>query len=101
MQEQIPRIGAGASTVSTVEYHAADTEHTDFSQVDRRHDRGLTNTKTSDETAGINSSQTAVVAHENSYPNNPEQAQLARGPDTANAVTNEECAVKISSESRK
>jgi hypothetical protein len=72
IQVQRPRIEAGAVTVRIIGTLQAETKHTDFSQIHRCYDRGLADSKTGDETPGINSSETTVVAHKNGYSNDPE-----------------------------
>lgn len=59
-------------------------------QIDWSNHHGLANTKTGHETASIDSSQTAIVSHEDGDAQNPQEAELASRPDTPDAITDEE-----------
>ena len=58
-----------------------------LSKIDGGDDYCLTDTETSNKAASIDSTKTARVPHEDSNSDHPDDAQLARGPDTTDAIT--------------
>lgn len=55
--------------------------------VDRAYHRGLSDTKPGNEATSVDGSEAAPVPHEDSNTQNPQQAQLSRGPNTPNPIT--------------
>jgi hypothetical protein len=58
-----------------------------LSKIDGSNDYGLTHTQTSNKATSIDSTKMARVTHEDSNSNHPDNAQLACGPDTTDAIT--------------
>lgn len=71
-----------------------DRRRRDFSQIQWRDDGRLADAQTGDEAACIDGAQTAIVAQEDGNAQDPKEAELARSPDTADAVADEECTGK-------
>jgi len=68
----------------------ADRCRRDLGQVDGPDDSGLADAEAGDEAAGVDGAQVAVGAHEDGDADDPEGAEQAGGPDTADAVADEE-----------
>lgn len=64
-----------------------------FGKVHRRDNNSLANTESSDETTSIDSTERTIVTHENSHTDDPKDTELTSGPDTTNAITDQEGAV--------
>lgn len=61
-----------------------------FGDVNGRNDSGLTDSKTSNESASIDLSQTTVVCQENDDTENPKDAKLSGCPETSNTIGKDE-----------
>lgn len=64
-----------------------------FRKVHRRDNDSLANTESSDETTSIDSTERTIVTHENSHTDDPKDTELTSGPDTTDAITDQEGAV--------
>jgi hypothetical protein len=64
-----------------------------FRKVHRCDNDSLTNTESSDETTSVDSTERTVVTHENSHTDDPKDTELTSGPDTTDAITDQEGAV--------
>lgn len=53
-------------------------------------DGGLANAEPGNKSPGVDSTKVAVVAHKNRDSKHPNKTQLARGPYSANAITDQE-----------
>lgn len=71
-----------------------DRRRRDFSQIQWRDHRRLSDAQAGDETACIDGAQAAIVAQEDGNAQDPKEAKLARCPDTADTIADEECTEK-------
>jgi hypothetical protein len=62
----------------------------DLRKVNRTNNDGLANAESSNESAGIYSTQIARVAHEYRNTEDPEKTKLTSSPETANTIANKE-----------
>jgi hypothetical protein len=62
----------------------------DLSEIDRCHDNGLANAQACDKPPRIYGAEVTAVAHEDSDANNPQNTQLASGPETTNTIADDE-----------
>lgn len=64
-----------------------------FRKVDWANDTSLPNTNTSNEATSVGGVQAAVVSNKDGNTENPENAELASSPNTADTITNKESTV--------
>ena len=66
--------------------------------VDRSHDRSLSNTETTDESTSVDGTEVSVdtANHEDDNTKSPKGAKNTSSPDTTDAITDQESAAKVS-----
>ena len=62
----------------------------DFSKIYWGYDDGLTNTETGNEATGVDGPNAATVTHENGNSDDPKNTKLTSGPETTNAIADQE-----------
>ena len=69
-----------------------------LSDVDRTHDRSLSNTETTDEATSVDGTEVSVdtANHEDDNTKSPKGAKNTSSPNTTNAITDQESAAKVS-----
>lgn len=70
-----------------------DRSRGDFRKVYRTDDTSLSNTKTSNEATSVDGIHVAIVSNKDGDTENPETAELASSPDTADTITDKESTV--------
>lgn len=81
------------STGKHTSAETADGSRGYFRKVDWTNDTGLPNTNTSHEATSVGGIQAAVVSNKDGDTEDPETAELASSPNTADTITNEESTV--------